>query len=152
MKAFPRLSMLYESWKSFVEENGQGSVKVILEREVTGAKRYPRARGAIEVRSRPTKGTNNEQEVVDPGENNVETFDEIVFCTDADAALKILGDDAGWLEKRILGNVKVCGAVLCDTMLNNTKYLWDVTVTHSDLKYMEQVIWIVLSLESGVDN
>jgi hypothetical protein len=140
MKAFPRLSMLYESWKSFVEEKGQGSIKVVLEREVTGIKRHSRSRGAIEVWSRPTKGTNNQQEVVDPGEEDVETFDEIVFCTDADAALKILGDDAGWLEKRILGNVKVRCAVLYNTMLNSTyKYLWDVTVTHNDLKYMEQV-------------
>lgn len=107
MKAFPRLSMVYESWKSCVEEQGRGSVKVILDREVTRIKRHSRSKGAIEVWSRPTKGTNNDQEVVNPGEEDVETFDEIVFCTDADAALKILGNDASWLEKRVLGNVKV---------------------------------------------
>ena len=100
--------MLYDSWKSFVEDQGQGSVKVILEREVTRIKRHPRSKGSIEVWSRPTKGTNNNQEVVSPGQEEVENFDEIVFCTDADAALKILGNDASWMEKHVLGNVKVC--------------------------------------------
>ncbi|TFK71507.1 nucleotide-binding domain-containing protein [Pluteus cervinus] len=124
MKAFPRLSILYERWKSFVEEQGQGSVRVVLGREVTRIQRSSRKRGAIEVWSRPTKGTNNEQEVVDPaGSEYYEVFDEIIICTDADAALKILGSDATFLERRVLGNVK---------------YLWDVTVTHSDLNYMEK--------------
>ncbi|KAK2459902.1 hypothetical protein APHAL10511_008102 [Amanita phalloides] len=123
MKAFPCLSMLYDKWKSFVEEQGQGSVQVVLEREVMRIKRHSRSAGAIEVWSRPTKGTNNEQEVESPGEEELETFDEIVLCCDADSALKILGEDAGWLERRVLGNVK---------------YLWDVTVTHNDLEYMEK--------------
>ncbi|KAM6490729.1 hypothetical protein JOM56_014072 [Amanita muscaria] len=123
MKAFPCLSMLYDSWVTFVEEQGQGSVKVVLEREVMRIKRHSRSNGTVEVWSRPTKGTNNEQEVVAPGEEESEIFDEIILCTDADAALRILGDDAGWMEKRVLGNVK---------------HLWDVTVTHSDLKYMEK--------------
>ncbi|KAF8625233.1 hypothetical protein AX17_006899 [Amanita inopinata Kibby_2008] len=123
MKAFPHLSTLYSTWKSFIEQQSQGSVKVVLNREVTRIKRYARSVGPVEVWSRPTKGTNNEQVVEGPGEEEAGVFDEIVFCTDADAALSILGEGAGWLEKRVLGNVK---------------YLWDVTVTHSDLKYMEK--------------
>ena len=108
MKAFPRLSMLYDTWKTFVEDQGQGCVKVFLEREVTRIKRHSRSKGAIEVWSQPTRGTNNEQDVVSPGNEELETFDEIVLCTDADSALRILGSDASWLEKRVLGNVKVC--------------------------------------------
>ncbi|KAF8635079.1 hypothetical protein AX15_000564 [Amanita polypyramis BW_CC] len=123
MKAFPRLSMLYDSWKSFIEDQGQGSVKVVLEREVTRIKRHPRSKGAVQVWSRLTKGTNSEQEVISPGEEEIEEIDEIIFCTDADAALKILRNDASWMEKRVLGNVK---------------YLWDITVTHNDLEYMKK--------------
>ncbi|KAG5644170.1 hypothetical protein DXG03_009011 [Asterophora parasitica] len=124
MCAFPRLSTLYDAWKSLVEEQGQGSVRVINEREVTRVVRSSRKEsGGVQVWSRSTRGTDNEQSIVDPGEEERETFDEIVICTDADAALSILGKDAGWLERRILGNVK---------------YLWDVTVTHNDLDYMEK--------------
>ncbi|PFH50038.1 hypothetical protein AMATHDRAFT_75855 [Amanita thiersii Skay4041] len=123
MKAFPRLSLLYDAWKSFVEEQGSGSVRVNLNREVTRIKRFSRKKGAVEVWSRPTNGTDNSQEVVDPGEEETENFDEIIICTDADAALTMLGNDARWLERRVLGNVK---------------YLWDVTVTHNDLNYMEK--------------
>ncbi|KAG6810135.1 hypothetical protein H0H92_013167 [Tricholoma furcatifolium] len=124
MRAFPCLSALYAAWKEFVEENSQGSVRVINGREVTRVKRSAYKRiGGVVVWSRPTRGTNNEQMVVDPGEEVQEIFDEIVICTDADAALTLLGEDARWLEKRVLGNVK---------------YLWDVTVTHNDLDYMEK--------------
>ncbi|KAF5374498.1 hypothetical protein D9615_009112 [Tricholomella constricta] len=124
MRAFPRLSTLYSAWKSLVEEQGQGSVRVINEREVTRVERSSaKKRGGVQVWSRSTGGTDNEQSVVDPGEEHQETFDELVICTDADAALTILGKDARWKERRILGNVK---------------YLWDVTVTHNDLEYMEK--------------
>ncbi|KAG6879788.1 hypothetical protein C0992_011586 [Termitomyces sp. T32_za158] len=124
MRAFPRLSDLYGAWKALVEKNGQGSVRIINEREVTRVKRFScKEIGGVMVWSRPTKGTNNEQSVVDPGEEIQETFDELVICTDADAALALLGKDARWLEKRVLSNVK---------------YLWDITVTHNDVDYMEK--------------
>ncbi|KAG6873468.1 hypothetical protein C0995_015171 [Termitomyces sp. Mi166 len=124
MRAFPRLSDLYSAWKTLVEKDGQGSVRIINGREVTRVERFSSKKiGGVSVWSRPTKGTNNEQSVVDPGEEIQETFDELVICTDADAALALLAKDARWLEKRVLGNVK---------------YLWDITVTHNDIDYMER--------------
>ena len=51
-------------------------------------------------------------------------FDQIILAIDADSALKLLGKEATWMERRILGNVK---------------YLYDVTITHNDLKYMQKV-------------
>ncbi|KAH0584852.1 hypothetical protein H2248_008130 [Termitomyces sp. 'cryptogamus'] len=124
MRAFPRLSELYSAWKALVEKDSQGSVRIINEREVTRVERSSSKKmGGVLVWSRPTKGTNNEQAVVDPGREIQETFDELVICTDADAALVLLGKDARWLEKRVLGNVK---------------YLWDITVTHNDIGYMEK--------------
>ncbi|KAG6884282.1 hypothetical protein C0993_012495 [Termitomyces sp. T159_Od127] len=124
MRAFPRLSDLYSAWKALVEKDGQGSVRIVNEREVIRVERFSNKKiGGVLVWSRSTQGTNNEQSVVDPGEEMQETFDELVVCTDADAALTLLGKDARWLEKRVLGNVK---------------YLWDITVTHNDLDYMEK--------------
>ncbi|KAG6907439.1 hypothetical protein DXG01_008867 [Tephrocybe rancida] len=124
MRAFPRLSALYDAWKTLVERDSQGHVRVVNGREVIRVERLSSNRaGGVTAWSRPTNGTNNEQSVINPGEEIQETFDEIVICTDADAALTLLGQDAGWLEKRILGNVK---------------YLWDITVTHNDLEYMRK--------------
>lgn len=46
--------------------------------------------------------------------------------TDADAALKLLGKNATWMERNVLGSVK---------------YLYDVTITHHDLEYMQKVLF-----------
>lgn len=54
----------------------------------------------------------------------VAVFDELILAIDADSALKLLGKEASWKEKRVLGNVK---------------YLYDVTITHNDLPYMKKV-------------
>lgn len=51
-------------------------------------------------------------------------FDQIILAIDADSCLKLLGRDATFMEKRVLGNVK---------------YLYDVTITHNDLAYMKKV-------------
>ena len=51
-------------------------------------------------------------------------FDTIILAIDADSCLKLLGKQASFKEKRVLGNVK---------------YLYDVTITHNDLAYMKKV-------------
>ncbi|EKM78905.1 hypothetical protein AGABI1DRAFT_129177 [Agaricus bisporus var. burnettii JB137-S8] len=141
MCAFPHLSELYSAWKSIVEEQGKGSTQIITCREVTRARRSSKG---VYVWSCSTQGTDNSQSVVEPGREKKEFFDEIVFCCDADAALQILGNDATWLEKKILGNVKV------------TSYLWDITVTHSDLPYMEKYYRVrydpELRSKKGIEN
>ena len=58
-------------------------------------------------------------------------FDQIILAIDADSCLKLLGKNATFMEKRVLGNVK---------------YLYDVTITHSDLAYMKKVLTILLYL------
>ena len=59
------------------------------------------------------------------GDPQTAAFDELILALDADSALKVLGKEATWMEKRVLGNVK---------------YLWDVTITHNDLDYMNKVL------------
>jgi len=50
-------------------------------------------------------------------------FDEIILCCGAEQALRILGDSASWMERRLLGNVK---------------YYRDLIVTHEDEEYMRK--------------
>ena len=105
MRAFPRLSSVYDAWKQELEK--AGNVKISLNTEVTGVKRQ----GKVELWSRPTQGTSNGQEVVSPGQETRDEFDELIMATDADEALLILGGEASWMEKKILGNVKVCSQI-----------------------------------------
>ena len=62
------------------------------------------------------------QVCVEDGKGKREFFDEIVFACDAENALKSL-QDSSWMEKWTLGNVK---------------YFDDVTLTHTDLEYIEK--------------
>jgi hypothetical protein len=56
----------------------------------------------------------------------------------------LLGKGASWLEKKVLGNVKVSPIGLRSDSLDRrtdsciSKYLWDVTITHSDVDYMKK--------------
>lgn len=52
-----------------------------------------------------------------------DTFDELILACDADTALKLLGHEASWMERRVLGSVE---------------YLYDVTITHDDVDYMKR--------------
>lgn len=101
MRAFPRLSLLYSTWASVV--TAPGNVTIRTSHEVTGIKR----RKDVKIRFRQTDGVDNDQQVVGPKEEQEETFDEIILASDAEATLKMLGDDASWLERKVLGNVKV---------------------------------------------
>jgi hypothetical protein len=142
MFAFPRLSLLYSTWKECVER--PGNVRVVTCREVTRVKRGRQ----VKVWSRPTEGTDNGQNVVGPGEENEgEEFDELILAVDADAAITVLGEDIGWMERKVLGNVKVGVVSITREMFHrwSVQYLWDTTVTHSDLDYMQKVLVILIS-------
>lgn len=101
MRSFPRLSLLYSTWASVVTSTG--NVKLRLLHEVTSVRRGK----TVDVTFREVEDVDLGQQVVAPKEEQREEFDELILCTDADAALQILGKDASWLEKRALGNVKV---------------------------------------------
>lgn len=102
MRAFPRLSLLYQAWADEVQS--RGNVVLRTQQQVTRVLRGDH----VQLWSRSTGGTDNEQRVRGPlGMETNERFDELIMAVDADSALKILGENASWLEKKILGNVKV---------------------------------------------
>lgn len=102
MMAFPKLSLVYETWVSLTES--AGNVSFLLAHEVTHVKR---SKAGVQLTYRKVEGVDAGQLVVGPGQEVTERFDEMIMATDADAALKILGKDASWLERKVLGNVKV---------------------------------------------
>ncbi|KAM0750661.1 nucleotide-binding domain-containing protein [Meredithblackwellia eburnea MCA 4105] len=125
MLAFPRLSLVYSTWATHILSTGNTTIH--LSHEVTSIQRSSsshKSEKPVKVWARKVSKVDLGQMVVDPEEEEVVgEFDELIFATDADAALKILGHGASWFESKVLGNVK---------------YLWDVTVTHSDEAYMRK--------------
>lgn len=78
----------------------------------------------VEIRHRACNGVANTQLVHQPSEIQEKSFfDEVIVCVDADNALKLFQTNSWHWERKVLGNVK---------------YLWDISVTHSDLEYMRK--------------
>ena len=112
---FPEFSKFYGDWKNDLEARG---VKVrlsteldhVISRSSTNVKVGMRARRPVEDGHNPN-GADQDMPVVE------EEYDEMVLCVLADTAKRILGKEARWIEKRVLG-----GANFSD----------DITVTHWD--------------------
>ena len=112
MLAFPNLNDVYAAWQNYLEERG---ARIHLGTEVLQV--LERKKDRVVLRYKPSDdedGTNSD----------IECFDELIFAADADSCLKILGEEATWKEKKILGNVK---------------YFYDISVTHYDREYMAKV-------------
>ena len=112
MRAFPCLSAVYSAWATRLRSTG---VEILLQHEVTLVKR---TKDNVTVQWQLIERVDEEgvsRGIGDTGETN---FDEVVFCCDADTCLKLLGKGATWMEKKVLGNVKVSTAIsLFDSFL-----------------------------------
>jgi predicted NAD/FAD-binding protein len=101
MKAFPRLSEVYTTWKDRLQTKG---VEFLLETQAVSVVRK-KAGVTVSVQAVQNSNTLHENETL--GDTRQLDFDEIIMACDADTALKILGTEATFMEKRVLGNVKV---------------------------------------------
>lgn len=102
MRSFPRLSLLYSTWATVIESTGNVTIRTL--HEVTRVKRTSKQ---VDLTFREVEDVDLGQQIVGPKEEQGQVFDELIVCTDADAALKVLGRDVSWMEKKVLGNVKV---------------------------------------------
>jgi len=81
-------------------------------------------KGGVKVAVRKTRGKGGESELQSEDEGTadehqgetIEDYDELVFCVLADTAKRILGSQARWIEKKVLGA---------------TEWSDDVTITHT---------------------
>lgn len=105
-----QLSDTYTAWQHKVEQ--AGNVTFLLDHTIT------------RVVSRTKKRTVLEFRVPSLDELQTAEFDSLILATDAESALTILGKEATWMERHVLGGVK---------------YLRDLTVTHMDTEYMRKV-------------
>ncbi|KAK6532537.1 hypothetical protein TWF281_006725 [Arthrobotrys megalospora] len=112
MVVFPNLSEFYETWRKTLVGRG---VEVRLNTEVVRV--FERGRNGVKVLVKKAGDKTS------TGEETVEEYDELVFACLADTAKRILGKQATWRERFILG-----------------RKIWsdDITVTHWDSEYMEK--------------
>lgn len=108
MFTFDHLHEFYRSWRRHLESKG---VTIRTNTEVS------------EVLSRSADGVKLRVRDVITGTATEQDFDDLVMCVLADDSLRILGKQAIWREKLVLG-----GAAFYD----------DITVTHTDQKYFEK--------------
>lgn len=109
MFTFPKLGDFYSAWTNHLRKQGleirTGHELVeVLSRSDNGVVVITRRTGA-------------------EGDEITETYDELVLAVLACDAKKLLGKQAGFLEKKVLGSAK---------------FFDDITVTHNDLDYMEK--------------
>ncbi|GAA6058502.1 hypothetical protein JCM10212_006941 [Sporobolomyces blumeae] len=122
MVVFPETSNFYSKWKKDLESRG---VTVRLNTEVTHVLERSKKNGVrVTTRARrEEEGGHNQNDRDEDIPEQEEQYDEIVFCVLADTVERLLGKQASWLEKKVLGA---------------TKWSDDVTVTHTDTAYMEK--------------
>ncbi|KAF3912786.1 hypothetical protein ABW20_dc0109400 [Dactylellina cionopaga] len=118
MVVFPNLSEFYETWRKDLVAKG---VDVRLNTQLVEV--IERGKKGVKVALKKKKERVGESEEEEWEEETIEEYDEIVFATLADTAKRLLGKQATWREKFVLGK---------------TKWSDDVTVTHWDSEYMEK--------------
>ncbi|CAL5873035.1 uncharacterized protein PFLUO_LOCUS7304 [Penicillium psychrofluorescens] len=111
MYTFPNLGNFYRDWAEDLKSKG---VEM-------------RFNCKIEILERGKKGALLRTQFHDDccrGQANTEMYDHLVLCCPADEAKKLLDRHATWKEKYVLGGVK---------------FYNDLTITHSDSKYFQQI-------------
>lgn len=108
MYTFDNLHEFYSTWGTDLKQKG---VNVRTNHEVSRIVKRSKSGVTLEIKDLENQRTTEED------------FAELVFCTLADDSLRILGDQASWRERFVLG-----GASFYD----------DITITHSDTEYFEK--------------
>lgn len=146
MVVFPKFSDFYNDWRQDLDKKG---VHVRLSTEVTALTRRDKHGVTVQMIKRTPRtddmGHNPNSAWVDSDKDNNadadavpfnENYDEIIFCTLADTANRILKPTSSWRERKVLGS---------------TKWANDVTVTHTDTNYMRNHYENFYNEEQAVD-
>ncbi|GAA5827940.1 hypothetical protein JCM5353_007750 [Sporobolomyces roseus] len=122
MMVFPDMTHFYTKWKHSLQNR---NVNVRLNTRVTSVVRRSKQGVTVKIlrRQRPKSNSYATEGEEKEGQDAEEEYDEIVFCVTAEAALKILGKQASFWERKILGAVK---------------FSTDKVVTHCDTTYMKK--------------
>ena len=121
MVVFPEETKFYRAWQADMESRG---VAIRLNTEVAAIP-YRGSKG-VHVQTRPRREAHDQHNAAEVDRDLPvadEHYDEIVLCVLADTAKRLLGRTATFAERRVLGA---------------TKWSDDITVTHTDLDYIQR--------------
>jgi hypothetical protein len=143
MVVFPNFSEFYDTWRKDLEKKDvdvrlNTEVIEVIRRDKTGVlvKMFDRRISSDGHNADSTFANGSSNDSQDP-EIYQEAYDEIVLCTLADTARRILGKKASFLENRILGNCKFAN---------------DITVTHTDSDYIKKYYEVAYNEEQAVES
>lgn len=120
MVTFPKLDQFYKDWASDLKSKG---VDIRLNTDVTAI--LERGKNGVKLRTAPFDPDKRERLGEHTGpESETEIFDDLIMCTLADDAKKLLGATATWRERFVLGGAK---------------FFDDITITHSDSDYFQKI-------------
>lgn len=121
MVVFPNLSDFYETWRRDLVSRG---VTVRLSTELHEVLRRDKNGVLVSLRARtPAPDGHNPNGADRDVPPTQKAFDELVLCTLADTAKKVLGTTASWRERKVLGAARFSD---------------DITITHNDADYMRR--------------
>ena len=121
MVVFPNFSEFYRTWKQDLESRG---VDVRLSTEVTEIVQRNKRGVVVKMKSRTPAPDGHNPNGGDPDAQEFEeAYDELILCALADTGKRLLGKNATWRERRILGSCKFSD---------------DITITHTDSDYMKK--------------
>ncbi|EEY16791.1 conserved hypothetical protein [Verticillium alfalfae VaMs.102] len=121
MVVFPNFSEFYSTWKQDLESRG---VTVRLSTELDEVVERSKKGVTVRLRARrPAEDSHNPAGADQDIPTQEEFFDELVLCTLADTAKRVLGKTASWRERKVLGSAKFSD---------------DITITHNDSDYMKK--------------
>ena len=105
MMVFPDMTLFYTKWKHTLQNR---NVNIRLNTRVISVAKRTKQGVTVKIlrRQRPKSNSYAAEGEEKEGADAEEEYDEIVFCITADAALKILGKEASFWERKILGAVK----------------------------------------------
>jgi len=109
MFTFPKLGDFYSAWATNLRKHG---VEIRTGHELISVR--SRSSNGVVVQTGPTGAH---------GADITETYDELVLAVLADDAKRLLGQQARFLEKQVLGSAK---------------FFEDITITHNDLDYFQK--------------
>ncbi len=119
MVSFPNCHEFYQAWAADLRSKG---VTIRLNTDVTAI--LSRSSKGVVLETAPFDAQAKNQAGEHTGPASVtETFDDMILAILADDAKKLLGKNATWKEKFVLGGAK---------------FFDDITITHSDSRYFQR--------------
>lgn len=103
MLVFPDMTVFYNRWQHSLK---QRNVHIRLNTRVASVVKRSSKGVTVKIVKRRSRSNSHLPEEEKEQCDFEEEYDEVIFCISADAALQVLGKQATWIERKVLGAAK----------------------------------------------